>query len=114
MNRRELPEANGWPERQDETVRSSCNQTFCGASENKRSAGHRQAVVTIWHQCSGEFSRSVAGIVEQELDESLLWMELLVESEIIGMIRMEELMKETDKLIRIIVKAICSTKAARD
>lgn len=52
--------------------------------------------------------------MEQELDESLLWMELLVESEIIGMIRMEELMKETDKLIRIIVKAICSTKAARD
>ena len=54
------------------------------------------------------------GIVEQELDESLLWMELLVESEIIGMLRMEELMKECDELIRIIVKAICSTKAARD
>lgn len=54
------------------------------------------------------------GIVEQELDESLLWMELLVESEIIGMIRMEELMKESDELIRIILKAICSTKAVRD
>ena len=54
------------------------------------------------------------GIVEQELDESLLWMELLVESEIIGMLRMEELMKESDELTKIIVKAICSTKAARD
>ena len=36
------------------------------------------------------------------------------EAQVIGMIRMEELMKESDELIRIIVKAICSTKAARD
>ena len=36
------------------------------------------------------------------------------EAQVIGMIRMEERMKESDELIRIIVKAICSTKAARD
>jgi four helix bundle protein len=50
------------------------------------------------------------GIVEQELDESLLWMELLVESEIVALARMQELMAEADELIRIVVKAIQSTK----
>jgi four helix bundle protein len=44
------------------------------------------------------------GIVEQELDESLLWMELLVESEIVALARMQELMTEADELIRIVVK----------
>lgn len=50
------------------------------------------------------------GIVEQEMDESLLWMELLVESEIVTLARMQELMTEADELIRIVVKAIQSTK----
>lgn len=50
------------------------------------------------------------GIVEQEMDESLLWMELLVESEIVALARMQELMTEADELIRIVVKAIQSTK----
>ncbi|MBL8811263.1 MAG: four helix bundle protein [Planctomycetaceae bacterium] len=53
---------------------------------------------------------SKLGIVEQELDESLLWMELLVESEIVALARMQELMTEADELIRIVVKAIQSTK----
>ncbi len=50
------------------------------------------------------------GIVEQKMDESLLWMELLVESEIVALARMQELMAEADELIRIVVKAIQSTK----
>lgn len=50
------------------------------------------------------------GIVEQEMDESLLWMELLVESEIVALARMQELMTEADELIRIVVKAIQTTK----
>ena len=50
------------------------------------------------------------GIVEQEMDESLLWMELLVESEIVALARMQELMTEADELIRIVIKAIQSTK----
>lgn len=53
------------------------------------------------------------GIVEQELDESLLWMELLVESDIIALARMHEWMAEADELIRITVKAIQSTKNSR-
>ena len=51
------------------------------------------------------------GIVEQELDESLLWLELLVESTIMPEHLLAELMKESDELIRIVVKAIQSTKA---
>lgn len=50
------------------------------------------------------------GIVEQELDETLLWMELLVESELVKLTRMQDLMTEADELIRIVVKAIQSTK----
>jgi four helix bundle protein len=53
------------------------------------------------------------GIVEQELDESLLWMELLVESDIISIARMQDLMTEADELIRITVKAIQSTKKSQ-
>ncbi len=49
------------------------------------------------------------GIVEQELDETLLWMELLAESELVKLARMQDLMT-ADELIRIVVKAIQSTK----
>ncbi len=51
------------------------------------------------------------GIVEQELDESALWFELLVESDIVSESKLTELMKEADELIRIIVTAIKTTKS---
>ena len=51
------------------------------------------------------------GIVEQELDESVLWFELLVESDIVSQTKLAELSKEADELIRIIVTAIKSTKS---
>ena len=53
------------------------------------------------------------GIVEQELDESLLWLELLVESTIMPEHLLAELIQESDELIRIAVKAIQSTKARK-
>ncbi len=53
------------------------------------------------------------GIVEQELDESLLWLELLVESTIMPERLLAELMTESDELIRIVVKAVQSTKAGK-
>ncbi|MEJ7590539.1 MAG: four helix bundle protein [Planctomycetaceae bacterium] len=53
------------------------------------------------------------GIVEQELDESLLWLELLVESTIMSEHLLAELMKESDELIRIVVRSIQSTKAEK-
>ena len=50
------------------------------------------------------------GIVEQELDESMLWMEHLIESGIMPAIRLADLVNEADELTRIIVKAIQATK----
>ena len=53
------------------------------------------------------------GIVEEECDESLYWMELLVESELLALRRLEALMREGDEILSIIVSAIKSTRAAR-
>lgn len=50
------------------------------------------------------------GVVEQELDESLLWMELLVEADITSESKLQPLMRETDELLRIIVTSIVNLK----
>ena len=52
-------------------------------------------------------------IVEEECDESLYWMELLVESESLPLRRLEALMGEGDEILSIMVSAIKSTRAAR-
>jgi four helix bundle protein len=49
---------------------------------------------------------SKMGIVEEEADESLLWMELLVESEVVKEKSVEPLIKEADELVAIIVSSI--------
>jgi four helix bundle protein len=49
-------------------------------------------------------------IVEEECDESLFWMELLVENNFIKPSRLAELMKEADEILAIIVS---SAKTAR-
>lgn len=46
------------------------------------------------------------GIVEEELDESLYWMELLVEAEIMKEELLAPLMQEADELTAIVVTAI--------
>ncbi|MEZ6131907.1 MAG: four helix bundle protein [Planctomycetaceae bacterium] len=53
------------------------------------------------------------GIVEQELDESLLWFELLVESDIVPQAKLSDLIQEVDELLRIMVTAIKTTKRRR-
>jgi four helix bundle protein len=52
-------------------------------------------------------------IVEEEGDESLYWMELLVESSIMPQRRLAALMSEGDEIVSIIVAAIKTTRAAR-
>jgi four helix bundle protein len=52
-------------------------------------------------------------IVEEECDESLYWMELLVDTEILPLRRLESLMGEGDEILALIVAAIKSTRAAR-
>ena len=49
-------------------------------------------------------------IVEEEADETLYWLELLVEAKIVKEDRLLELMKENDELIAIFVSTIKSTK----
>jgi len=53
---------------------------------------------------------SKMGIVEEEADESLYWMELIVEAELIKENRVKELMNEGDQFVAI---AVSSIKTAR-
>ncbi len=46
------------------------------------------------------------GIVEQELDETMLWLELLWESGIIPQERLEPLHNEAEELLKIIITSI--------
>jgi four helix bundle protein len=55
--------------------------------------------------------KSKLGIVEQELDDSLLWMELLVESAIVDESKLKDLMKETNELLAMTVAAIRTIKS---
>ena len=57
--------------------------------------------------------RSKMGIVEQELDETPLWLELLVESGIVAQTKMTDLLPETDELLRITVSSIMTSKKGR-
>lgn len=50
------------------------------------------------------------GIVEQELDETMLWLELLVEGGIVPEKRMQPLYREAEELIRIVVATIKKTR----
>jgi four helix bundle protein len=50
------------------------------------------------------------GIVEQELDETLLWLEILVESNVVTATKLTALQKEADELLRIVVTSIQRTK----
>lgn len=55
--------------------------------------------------------RSKFGIVEQELDETMLWLELLVESGIIRQELMADLYAEAEELLKIIVSSIRTIKS---
>jgi len=51
------------------------------------------------------------GTVEQELDETMLWFELLVESGMLPERKLASLKQETDELLRIVVATFTKTKA---
>jgi len=52
------------------------------------------------------------GTVEEEADESLFWMELLVEGELLPKERLVELMAEGDELVAIVVSSINTARAS--
>ncbi len=49
----------------------------------------------------------------QELDESLYWMELLIETEIVSERRLQPLMREADELIAMTVASVRTIKRRR-
>jgi four helix bundle protein len=59
--------------------------------------------------CRGKSTADVIsklGIVEEEGDETIYWLELLVESGIVSRAKVEELLKETDEIIAMTVASI--------
>ncbi len=53
------------------------------------------------------------GIVEEECDESIYWMELLVESGLVGDNLLQDLMKEAHELLAITVSSIKTARARK-
>ena len=51
------------------------------------------------------------GIVEEEADECIYWMELLMETKILPPARLQALMSEADELVAITVSSIKTAKA---
>ena len=52
-------------------------------------------------------------IVEEECDESLFWMELLVENDLVKAVRLAELMKEADEILAIVVSSAKTARSSR-
>ena len=50
------------------------------------------------------------GIVEEEADESLLWMEILVEANLVTHQRLRYLLKEGDEILSMVVASINTTR----
>lgn len=75
----------------------------CGTSvgANYRAACRAKSVA--------DFAAKLA-IVEEELDESVYWMELLIEAGILPARRLDALMKEADELLAISVSSIKTAK----
>lgn len=53
--------------------------------------------------------RSKLGIVEEEADETLYWMELLIESGVVKAVQLNALMTEAEEILRIVISAIKNT-----
>jgi four helix bundle protein len=53
-------------------------------------------------------------IVEEECDESLFWMELLTDNQLIKAHRLEPLMQEASEILAIVVSSAKSARMSRD
>jgi four helix bundle protein len=53
-------------------------------------------------------------IVEEECDESLFWMELLVDNQIIAQKKLDQLMAEANELLAIVVASTKTARTSRD
>jgi four helix bundle protein len=57
--------------------------------------------------------RSKLGIVEEEADEAVYWIELPIESGIVPGSKLEDLLSEANELLSIIVTSINTSKSRR-
>ena len=67
--------------------------------------------------CRGKSKADVVhklAIVEEEADESLYWIELLIESELVRMEKLEFLSTEIDEILRMTVASIKTLRARGD
>jgi four helix bundle protein len=53
------------------------------------------------------------GTVEEEADETMYWMELLIDAEIVKRPRIAALLDESDQILSIVVSSIKTAKASR-
>ena len=53
-------------------------------------------------------------IVEEECDESLYWMELLIESDKMGAVLLNDLMKEADEILSLVVASIKTARSRKE
>ena len=59
--------------------------------------------------CRGKSKADVISklaIVEEEADESIYWLELLIEAKIVELSRVESLLKETNEIVAMVVASI--------
>ena len=52
-------------------------------------------------------------VVEEECDESLFWMELLMDNDLVKPARLTDLMKEADELLAIVVSSAKTARSSR-
>ncbi len=67
--------------------------------------------------CRGRSKAEMAaklGIVAEEADESMYWMELLVESGVVALERVKDLQAEAEELLSIVVASIKTLKFGRE
>ena len=56
---------------------------------------------------------SKMGIVEEEADETIYWMELLIDADIVERARLAELLDEADQILSIVISSIKTAKGIR-
>lgn len=56
---------------------------------------------------------SKMGIVEEEADETIYWMELLIDADIVKRARLAELLDEADLILSIVISSIKTAKGIR-
>ena len=54
------------------------------------------------------------GIVEEEADETIYWIEILVESGLIGKDRVASLLDEANQIVAIVVTSIKTARGKKD